>query len=121
MAFPGRELPQRAASKAWPEPSPTPAPLTTPRASNIACSPCTRYDLRVDSFQDPEALYARLEDYCRHEGPRHRTDNAVMYPLVHIYLVGTLAFDAGSLDQSRMEDMVRSHFQSLYVRINNNT
>ena len=30
-------------------------------------------------------------------------------------------FDAGSLDQSRMEDMVRSHFQSLYVRINNNT
>jgi len=36
-------------------------------------------------------------------------------------MIGTLAFDAGSLDMTYMEEMVRNHFDPLYVRIDNNT
>jgi DNA repair protein SbcD/Mre11 len=32
-----------------------------------------------------------------------------------------LGFDAGSLDQAYMEEIVRTHFQPLYMRIDNNT
>jgi len=81
--------------------------------------PFVRYDLRVDALADPDALYARLEDYCRREGARYQ--GAEMQPLVLIQMIGTLGFDAGALDQPRMEEMVRNHFQALYVRIDNNT
>jgi DNA repair protein SbcD/Mre11 len=82
--------------------------------------PFVRYDLRVDGLNDPDAIYARLEEYCRFEGPRHTQEESV-HPLVQIQLVGTLGFDAGSLDQAHMEEMVRSHFQPLYVRVDNHT
>ncbi|MBO0782403.1 MAG: exonuclease SbcCD subunit D [Ktedonobacteraceae bacterium] len=78
-----------------------------------------RHDLRVDGLNEPDTLYARLEDYCRREGPRHQDSNKP--PLVLISLVGTLGFDSGSLDQVRMEEIVRQHFQPLYVRIDNHT
>lgn len=81
--------------------------------------PFVRHELRVDGLNDPDALYARLEDYCQREGPRHQSDS--LRPLVQIHLVGTLQFDAGSLDQARMEEMVRSYLQPLYVRVDNNT
>ena len=81
--------------------------------------PFVRYDLRVDGVDDPDELYAKLEDYCRREAPRH--ENASTRPLVQIHLVGTLGFDAGSIDTARMEEMVRSYFQPLYVRVDNNT
>ena len=42
-------------------------------------------------------------------------------PVIHIHLVGTLAFDAGSLDQKYMEEIVHTHFQPLFARIDNNT
>jgi hypothetical protein len=81
--------------------------------------PFVRHELRVDGLNDPDALYARLEDYCQREGPRHQNDS--LRPLVQVHLVGTLQFDAGSLDQARMEEMVRSYLQPLYVRVDNNT
>jgi DNA repair protein SbcD/Mre11 len=81
--------------------------------------PFVRHELRVDGLNEPDALYARLEDYCQREGPRHQSD--FLRPLVQVHLVGTLQFDAGSLDQARMEEMVRSYFQPLYVRVDNNT
>jgi DNA repair exonuclease SbcCD nuclease subunit len=81
--------------------------------------PFVRHELRVDGLNEPQALYERLEDYCRLEGPKHSADN--MRPLVQVHLVGTLGFDAGSLDYSRMEEMVRSYFQPIYVRVDNNT
>jgi exonuclease SbcD len=81
--------------------------------------PFVRHELRVDGLNEPDALYARLEDYCQREGPRHQND--FLRPLVQVHLVGTLQFDAGSLDQARMEEMVRSYFQPLYVRVDNNT
>lgn len=76
-----------------------------------------RYDLRVDSLTEPEALYKRLEDYCRREGPAY----VGVRPVVQIHLIGILAFDAGSLDQQRMEELVRHFFEPLHVRIDNNT
>jgi DNA repair protein SbcD/Mre11 len=81
--------------------------------------PFVRHELRVDGLNEPDALYARLEDYCQREGPRHQSDS--LRPLVQVHLIGTLQFDAGSLDQARMEEMVRSYFQPLYVRVDNNT
>jgi DNA repair exonuclease SbcCD nuclease subunit len=81
--------------------------------------PFVRHELRVDGLNEPDALYMRLEDYCQREGPRHQSD--FLRPLVQVHLVGTLQFDAGSLDQARMEEMVRSYFQPLYVRVDNNT
>jgi DNA repair exonuclease SbcCD nuclease subunit len=76
-----------------------------------------RYDLRVDGLTNPENLYLRLEDYCRREGPKYQNAQ----PVVQIHLVGTLGFDAGSLDQPHMEELVRSYFAPLYVRVDNNT
>jgi exonuclease SbcD len=81
--------------------------------------PFVRYDLRVDGLNEPDVIYTRLENYCRDKGPQYA--NAENYPLVHIHLIGTLAFDSGSLDQPRMEEMVRTYFRPLHVRVDNNT
>jgi DNA repair protein SbcD/Mre11 len=81
--------------------------------------PFVRYDLRVDGLNEPDALYTRLEDYCHREGPKYQ--HVPARPLVQIHLIGTLGFDAGALDQQRMEEMARSYFQPLYVRVDNNT
>ncbi|MBV9257931.1 MAG: exonuclease SbcCD subunit D [Ktedonobacteraceae bacterium] len=81
--------------------------------------PFVRHNLRVDGLGEPEALYARLEDYCQRESASYQ--RAEVQPLVLIQLTGTLAFDAGALDSQRMEEMVRNYFQALYVRIDNNT
>ncbi len=82
--------------------------------------PYVRHELRVDGLSTPNALYARLEDYCRREGPGYQKETTLP-PLVQIHLVGTLGFDAGSLDQPHMEEIVRNYFQPLYVRIDNHT
>lgn len=81
--------------------------------------PFVRHELRVDGLNEPNELYARLETYCQREGPRHQNDQ--VRPLVQIQLIGTLAFDASSLDSAHMEELVRSAFEPLYVRIDNNT
>jgi DNA repair exonuclease SbcCD nuclease subunit len=78
-----------------------------------------RHEIRVDTLPDPQALYARLEEYCRREGPRYRDDDKP--PLVLISLTGTLSFDAGSLDQNYMDEIVRQHFQPLFHRIDDHT
>jgi exonuclease SbcD len=81
--------------------------------------PFVRYELRVDGLSEPRELYARLEEYCQREGPRHQHDQ--YRPLVQIQLVGTLAFDASSLDTNYMEELVQTSFDPLYVRIDDNT
>ncbi len=81
--------------------------------------PYIRHELRVDGLNEPEALYERLEDYCRREGPEKR--NEARPPVVQIHLIGTLGFDSGSLDRQRMEEMVSEYFQALFVRVDNNT
>lgn len=76
-----------------------------------------RHNLRVDGLQEPDLLYARLEEYCRRESPAYKD----LQPVVLVHIVGTLLFDVGSLDIPRMEEMVRSFFAPLYVRIENAT
>lgn len=83
--------------------------------------PFVRYDLRVDGLNEPDAIYTRLEDYCHREGHRHNNATPEKRPVVLVSLVGTLAFDAGSLDMSRMEEMVHTAFQPVYARIDNHT
>jgi exonuclease SbcD len=78
-----------------------------------------RHELRVDGLNEPNELYARLEEYCRREGPRHQDDP--FRPLVQIQLIGTLAFDASSLDNAYMEELIQNFFNPLYARIENNT
>ena len=81
--------------------------------------PFVRYDLRVDGLTEPHLLYARLEEYARREGKKYQ--DATLRPLVQIHLTGTLNFDAGSLDQPQMEEILQTYFQPLYVRIDNAT
>jgi DNA repair protein SbcD/Mre11 len=81
--------------------------------------PFVRHELRVDGLNEPNAVYKRLEDYCRREGSAQQAE--ALRPVIQVHLVGTLGFDAGSLDQAYMEEIVRSYFQPLHVRIDNNT
>ncbi len=79
--------------------------------------PFVRHDLRVDGLDDPNAVYDRLDDYCRRESK----DELAADPVVQISLIGTLNFDAGALDITHMEELVRGYFHPLYARVDNNT
>jgi exonuclease SbcD len=81
--------------------------------------PFVRHGLCVDGLEDPQSLYARLSDYCQREGKKYA--GIEERPMVQITITGTLGFDAGALNQSHMEEMVRGAFQPLHVRIDNNT
>ena len=81
--------------------------------------PFVRHELRVDGLSEPNAVYEQLEQYCRREGSKYQKE--MLAPVVHVHLVGTLAFDADSLDQKYMEEIVHTHFQPLFARIDNNT
>ncbi|MEO7020196.1 MAG: exonuclease SbcCD subunit D [Ktedonobacteraceae bacterium] len=81
--------------------------------------PFVRHELRVDGLKEPDELYALLEQYSRREGPRHQHD--AYRPLVQVQLFGTLAFDTSALDTEHMEEIVRTYFDPLHVRIDNNT
>lgn len=99
-------------------------PLTTQprhRAERLVSKrrPFIRHELRVDGLKEPHELYALLEHYCQHEGPRHQYD--ADRPLVQLQLYGTLAFDVHALDFAQMEERIRTSFDALYVRIDNNT
>ena len=91
------------------------------RATHLVSNrrPFVRHELRVDGLTEPNALYARLEDYCQREGHKHQHDS--LRPLVQVQLIGTLNFDAGSLDVAHMEEIINSYFRPLYVRVDNNT
>jgi exonuclease SbcD len=94
--------------------------------------PFLRHELRVDGLNEPEELYEKLEKLCQRESARYgqgmlsqgvlnHAPTGEQAPLVLISLSGTMGFDFGALDQQRMEEMVRSHFQPIFVRIDNNT
>jgi exonuclease SbcD len=93
------------------------------RATHLVNSrrPFVRYDLRVDGLVTPEAIYARLAEFCQREGPRYAGADQRQRPVVQVQLVGTLAFDADALDLQRLEELLRSSFQPLHARVENNT
>ncbi|GHO69429.1 DNA repair protein [Ktedonobacter sp. SOSP1-52] len=81
--------------------------------------PFVRHEIRVDGLNEPEDIYLRLESYCQDKGPAYAQTEKP--PVVQVTLSGTLAFDAGSLDISRMEEMLRQYFNPLHARIDNHT
>jgi DNA repair protein SbcD/Mre11 len=81
--------------------------------------PFVRYEMRVEGLGEPNALYERLEDYCRREA--HKYEEADLRPVVQVHLVGTLGFDAGSLDSAYMEELIGKYFRPLHARVDNNT
>ncbi len=81
--------------------------------------PFARLEVRVDGLSEPNEVYNRLNTYCRRERTRYEGD--ALRPLVQVQLIGTLAFDAGSLDIPYMEKLVYDLFEPLYARIENNT
>ncbi|HXX78839.1 MAG TPA: exonuclease SbcCD subunit D [Ktedonobacteraceae bacterium] len=91
------------------------------RATHLVSNrrPFVRHELRIDGLSEPNAVYEHLEQYCRREGSKYQKE--MLAPVVHVHLVGTLAFDADSLDQKYMEEIVHTHFQPLFARIDNNT
>jgi len=91
------------------------------RASHLVSKrrPFARLEVRVDSLGEPNDVYNRLETACRRE--RNHYENDALRPLVQVQLIGTLAFDAGSLDIPYMEKLVYDLVDPLYARIENNT
>lgn len=106
----------------------TPERITDPpvqgrrhRATHLVSKrrPFVRHELRVDGLNEPNKLYALLEEYCRREGPGYQINQS--RPLVQVQLIGTLAFDASALDSTHMEELVHTYFDPLHVRIDDNT
>ncbi len=97
------------------------APPSKHHASHLVSKrrPFARLEVRVDGLSEPNEVYNRLETYCRRELIRYEGD--ALRPLVQVQLIGTLAFDAGSLDIAYMEKLVYDLFEPLYARIENNT
>ncbi|MBX5449218.1 metallophosphoesterase family protein [Thermogemmatispora sp.] len=93
------------------------------RATHLINSrrPFVRHELRVDGLETPEAIYARLAEFCQREGPRYIGVEERRRPVVQVQLVGALGFDADALDLQRMEELLRSAFQPLHARVENNT
>jgi DNA repair protein SbcD/Mre11 len=91
------------------------------RASHLVSKrrPFARLEVRVDGLGEPNEVYNRLDTYCRRERSRYEGD--ALRPLVQVQLIGTLAFDAGSLDRDYMEKLVKDLFEALYAHVENNT
>jgi DNA repair protein SbcD/Mre11 len=81
--------------------------------------PFVRYDVHVNGASEPQELYDMLERRCRFERPNF--EGNTLRPLIKIHLVGTLTFDAGSLDIPYMQKMVHDLLNPLYADIENNT
>jgi DNA repair protein SbcD/Mre11 len=97
------------------------APVSRHRATHLVSKrrPFVRYEVHVNGASEPQELYDMLDRRCRFERPPF--DGDPLRPLVQIHLVGTLTFDAGSLDFPYMEKIVYDLLDPLYARIENNT
>jgi hypothetical protein len=107
--------------------------LTNPRR------PFYRLAFRVDGLGEPTALYERFERFCRQQAREHlspqpppqrgegepdvrlRAGEPELAPVVDVALLGTLDFDSGALDRTRLEACVQEHFAPLVVRIHDMT
>ena len=91
------------------------------RASHLVSKrrPFARLEVRVDGLNEPHEVYNCLDTCCRRERSRYEED--ALRPLVQVQLIGTLAFDAGSLDRDYMEKLVKDLFEALYAHVENNT
>jgi DNA repair protein SbcD/Mre11 len=81
--------------------------------------PFLRFTFRVDGLPDPTALYDRFDRLCARWAEEHRAEVAGPgnAPVIDVALTGILAFDAAACDRARLEEIVRSYFEPLTVRI----
>lgn len=81
--------------------------------------PFWRFTFRVDGIGDPDLLEQRFEEFCRRQAAELAGNS--LDPVIHIMLHGVLDFDAGSLELSRLEEIVEAHFHPLIRRVHNLT
>ena len=84
--------------------------------------PFLRFSFRVDGVPDPTALYDRFERECHRwarENPEVTTRAAE--PVIDIALSGIMSFESSAWERPRLEEIVRSYFEPLTVRIHDGT
>ncbi len=81
--------------------------------------PFVRIEISVGGVSEPQELYDILDRRCRVERSNFEDDS--LRPLIQVHLVGTLSFDAGSLDNPYMQKMVYDLLDPLYATVENNT
>ena len=81
--------------------------------------PFLRFTFRVDGISEPDVLEQRFEEFCRRQAEESASNG--LEPVVHILLHGVLDFDAGSLELTRLEEIVETHFRPLIRRVHNLT
>jgi exonuclease SbcD len=84
--------------------------------------PFLRFPFRVDGLPHPAAFYDRFDRFCYDMAQEHQPKLVgAAEPVIDIAITGTMSFDADAWDRARLEEIVRSYFQPLTVRIHDST
>jgi DNA repair protein SbcD/Mre11 len=84
--------------------------ITNPRR------PFVRFSFRVDGLSDPDAFYDHFERLVRQQAREH-AETLPRKPVVDVALTGVFAFDAGAIERTRLEELVKEQFHPLIARI----
>jgi exonuclease SbcD len=79
--------------------------------------PFYRFQFSVEGISDPTALEEHFIRFCQQHA--RRLDSKAVPPVVEVSLSGLLSFDAGALDQKRLESILYEHFHPLIGRLHN--
>lgn len=85
--------------------------------------PFLRFSFRVDGLSEPTLLYERFDRLCYQWATESRDEleQAGSDPVIDIGMLGVLSFSNDAVEKSRLEEIVRSYFQPLTVRIHDGT
>ncbi len=86
--------------------------------------PFVRLSFGADGIADPTAFYDTFERFCRNKSREYGmtgTPTEDMAPVVDVQLTGVLSFDSGSLERPRLEEMLKTAFSALIVRVHDAT
>lgn len=85
--------------------------------------PFLRYLFRVDGLSEPTLLYERFDRMCYQWATESRGElvQAGAEPVIDIGMIGVLSFSNDAIEKPRLEEIVRSYFQPLTVRIHDGT
>ncbi len=81
--------------------------------------PFYRFQFSVEGLDDPQTLEEHFIRFCRQHARKVAAREPS--PVVEISLSGLLSFDAGALDQKRLESILYEHFHPLIGRLHNLT
>jgi exonuclease SbcD len=85
--------------------------------------PFLRFTFRVDGVPDPTALYDRFERFCHQRAEEHRAELAATAsePVIDVAVTGIMSFASSAWERGRLEEIVRSYFTPLVVRVHDGT